>query len=794
MDPTAAAPFPVPPNEAERLAALRQYDVLDTAPEPAYDDLARLAARLCGAPIALVTLVDENRQWFKAAVGLKLRTTPREHSFCARAICEPGPRLMVVPDALGDERFRRNPLVTGEPHIRFYAGAPLVTPDGHALGTLCVIDPQPRVATEDVTASLEALARQVVAQLELRRALKHSREAFGRYRDAEASRARLSAIVESSEDAIVSVDLDGAVTSWNRAAERLFGWPGAEMIGRTMKLLAPPDRPDEIADLLDRVRRGQRVERFETVRLAKSGRRVDVALSISPVRDEQGRVIGAAKVIHDIAARRRAEEELLAAKEAAEEASRAKSRFLANVSHELRTPLNAIIGYSEMLCEDAAEQGHERYLPDLTKIREAGRHLLALISDVLDLSKVEAGRMGLFVESFDVAEVLRDVASTLAPLAAKNRNVLEIDCPPDLGTVRADLTKVRQCLFNLVSNACKFTEEGVVRLAAARERSAGGEWVLFHVSDTGIGITAEQIERLFEAFAQAEASTTRRFGGTGLGLTISRQFARMMGGDVTVQSHPGEGSTFTLVLPVDVKVPTEPAAAPASASPTSADETYRGAAGRHGKVLAVDDDPAARERIARLLRAEGFEPLLAGSGEEGLRLARESRPVAVVLDVMMPVMDGWSVLSALKLDPATAGIPVVVTTVLEDCDIAWALGAAGYLMKPVERERLAEMLRKFRAPAGLGAPGTESVAARGGTDRRRRGNGTSAAAATHPAGRGQRTEPRHALAPPRQEGLRGVARRGRRRGRGTGAGARPRPDPDGHAPARCRRLGRHPPA
>ena len=223
MDPAAAAPFPVPPNEAERLAALREYDVLDTPPEPAYDDLARLAARLCGAPIALVTLVDENRQWFKAAVGLELRATPREHSFCARAIAQPVPGLMVVPDATADERFRRNPLVTGEPHIRFYAGAPLVAPGGHALGTLCVIDREPRIATDDVTASLEALARQVVAQLELRRTLKQSREAFGRYRDAEATRARLSAIVESSEDAIVSVDLGAAVTSWNRAAERLFG-------------------------------------------------------------------------------------------------------------------------------------------------------------------------------------------------------------------------------------------------------------------------------------------------------------------------------------------------------------------------------------------------------------------------------------------------------------------------------------------------------------------------------------------------------------------------------------------
>jgi PAS domain S-box-containing protein len=705
----SAAPVPVPANEAERLAALREYEVLDTPPEPAYDDLALLAARLCGVPIALVTLVDEDRQWFKAAVGLKLRSTPREHSFCARAICQPVPAVMVVPDAQADARFRANPLVTGEPHIRFYAGAPLVAPGGHALGTLCVIDRQPRTETAELRAALEALSRQVVAQLELRRALKQSEAAFARYRNAEAARARLSAIVDSSEDAIISEDLDGVVTSWNPAAERLFGWPAAEMIGRPMTRLAPADRPDEIAALLARVRGGQRVERFETVRLDRSGRRIDVALSISPVRDERGNIVGGAKLIHDIASRRRAEEELLAAKEAAEEASRAKSRFLANVSHELRTPLNAIIGYSEIVREEAAEYGHTQYAPDLNRIRDAGRHLLALISDVLDLSKVEAGRMALYVEPFDVADVLRDVAGTLAPLAAKNRNLLEIHSSPDVGTVHADITKVRQCLFNLVSNACKFTEDGVVRLAASRERSAaGGECVLFHVSDTGIGIDPDQIERLFEAFAQAEASTTRRFGGTGLGLTISRQFARMMGGDVTVRSLPGEGSTFTLVLPVDVKVPAEPDAAPARRHPPG--DAYRGAPGRYGKVLAIDDDPDARDLIARLARAEGFEPLLAGTGEEGVRLARQLRPAAIVLDVMMPGMDGWSVLSALKVDPATAGIPVVVTTVLEDSDIAWALGAAGYLMKPVERERLAEMLRKYRAgpappAAGRGGDG-----------------------------------------------------------------------------------------
>jgi CheY-like chemotaxis protein len=360
--------------------------------------------------------------------------------------------------------------------------------------------------------------------------------------------------------------------------------------------------------------------------------------------------------------------------------------------------LNAIIGYSEMLAEDAKDQGHERYLPDLQKIRDAGRDLLALIGDVLDLSKIEAGRMPLHLETFDVPKMVRDVADTLAPLVARNRNALEVECADTLGTMHADVTKVRQCLFNLLGNAAKFTENGTIRLVVSRERTPPREWLLFRVTDTGIGMSPEQIERLFEAFAQAEATTARRFGGTGLGLTISRQLARMMGGDVTVCSELGEGSTFTIVLPAEV---TELSVAAAATSAAAANDTAGPCAASgpdvsRGQVLVIDDEHTARESAARILRSEGYEPVLAGSGEEGLRWLREApaKPCAVVLDVMMPVMDGWSVLSALKLHPATADIPVIVATALEDQDIAWALGAAAYLMKPVERERLAAELHK----------------------------------------------------------------------------------------------------
>jgi signal transduction histidine kinase len=233
-------------------------------------------------------------------------------------------------------------------------------------------------------------------------------------------------------------------------------------------------------------------------------------------------------------------------------ASRYKSEFLANMSHELRTPLNAIIGYSEMLQEEAADLGYEDFTSDLQKINASGKHLLALINDILDLSKIEAGHMDLYLETFDLANMIHDVETTVQPLVEKNANTLVVQCTDNLGTMRADLTKVRQALFNLLSNACKFTKQGAVALEVRRQAAAGAEWITFRVRDTGIGMTSAQMGRLFQAFSQAEASTARQYGGTGLGLAITKRFCQMMGGDVTVESELGKGATFTIRLPTEV--------------------------------------------------------------------------------------------------------------------------------------------------------------------------------------------------------------------------------------------------
>ncbi len=365
-------------------------------------------------------------------------------------------------------------------------------------------------------------------------------------------------------------------------------------------------------------------------------------------------------------------------------ASEHKSAFLASMSHELRTPLNAIIGYSEMLYEAAQDEGHDESLPDLAKIRDAGRHLLGLINDILDLSKIEAGKMDLYLEEVDLGGLVEEVRGIVEPLAAANANRLEILCPAALGTLYTDRTKVKQSLLNLLSNAGKFTHEGRVKLEV---RAASPE-ISFIVSDTGIGMTEEQQGRLFQAFSQAEVSTTRRYGGTGLGLAITKHFCEMLGGRITVASAPGHGSTFTIILPDRGRALPAAAAIPEGAEHAAL-------------VMIVDDDPNARDLLAATVRREGYRVIEATDGETALALAREWHPDVVTLDVLMPRMDGWAVLTAFKSNPELAEIPVIIVTVLADRGIAVSLGAAEFLTKPVDRVRLASTLRQHVYGSGV---------------------------------------------------------------------------------------------
>jgi signal transduction histidine kinase/DNA-binding response OmpR family regulator len=381
------------------------------------------------------------------------------------------------------------------------------------------------------------------------------------------------------------------------------------------------------------------------------------------------------------------------ARDKAEAASRAKGTFLANMSHELRTPLNAILAYSQILQDEAKDRNQEAFIPDLQKINTAGKHLLALINDVLDLSKIEAGKMDLVLGDFEVARLVEEVTSTIRPLVQKNGNTLVVECPPAAGMAHADETRVRQVLFNLLSNASKFTEKGRITLRVVRETGAGPDWLRFEVQDTGIGMTPEQTGKLFQAFTQADASTGRKYGGTGLGLAICRRFCRMMGGDVTVESAFGKGTLFAARIPARVA---EAEAEAPEASPSTAQIKAAAAAASGPTVVAIDDDADARDLLTRILSREGFRVLTAARGEDGIRIAQATRPNLITLDLKLKGMDGWGVLEKLKSDPRTANVPVVMISIAEERETALARGVADYLTKPIDVERLIPMVAPYK--------------------------------------------------------------------------------------------------
>ena len=516
----------------------------------------------------------------------------------------------------------------------------------------------------------------------------------------------LQSLVEGSPIAIVTLDRQERIQTCNTAFEMIFGYSGDEAIGKNLDdLIVPEDKRAEAKELTSSSFHRESIH-CELTRTRKDGSIIDVEVHAKSIYVDKEQV-GIIAQYEDITERKRAEEqvrsqlsiiekqnlELEKARDIAMEASKTKSSFLASMSHELRTPLNAIIGYSEMLAEDMSDDGETRYQGDIDRIHTAGKNLLELINEVLDLSKIEAGKMELYLEEFQLNNLVDEVVSTVQPLMEKNENSLVVNVAQEMPLVRLDHTKVRQILFNLISNASKFTLKGTITLTAAILPAVDdvGARIALKVSDTGIGLTDEQKAKLFKEFSQADSSTTRKYGGTGLGLAITKHFTEMMNGSIEIESVPNKGTTFTVILPQAIEI-SDGKAAPVNVQA----EAMSAPVPTNTAVLVVDDDPGVRDLLMRYLSKEGYVVECVAGGDEGIQRAKEILPMAIILDVMMPRKDGWAVLQEIKSDPILKSIPVIMYTMLDEKNFGLAIGASDYLIKPVSKEKILQVLEKYK--------------------------------------------------------------------------------------------------
>jgi PAS domain S-box-containing protein len=636
--------LPVPVNETARLDALHRLEILDTLPEPAFDRITQHVARIFGAPMALVSLVDDHRQWFKSRVGVEVSETTRAVAFCAHAIVDDG--VMVVPDASLDPRFRANPLVTGPLGIRFYAAAPIRIGHGCNVGTLCFMDTAPRPAlSNDEMTTLSDFADVVAGEFEMRQEVRKRREVESALAESEK---RYRSVVDNIREVIFQTDAEGRWTFLNRAWSEVMGFSVEESLGRNfLEFVHPEDGPENAELFALLINRQKEYCRHEVRYLTKSGgsRWVEVYAGLTLI--EGGGIAGTSGTLNDVTDRRTIEGELRAAKEAAERASRAKNEFLSRVSHELRTPMNTIIGFTQLLEMDG---GTRLQRENTGRILRAARHLLGLLNEILDIARIESGHLSVELQALRPLDVVRTAVEMMQPLFESKQIQLIQHAIDGAGVaVVADRQRLLQVLLNLFSNAAKYNRPGgQVTLSCERLGSS----FRINVADTGLGIPADRFASLFQPFERLGAERTA-VEGTGLGLALSKHLMELMNGNIGLESALDQGSTFWIELPI-------------SEITTAQDETSecpQAVPVNCGffTVLYIEDNPQNIILVERILgRRDGVRLITATNGKLGLEMALKQAPDLVLLDLHLPDMSGLSVLRLLGSNSLTSAIPVVV--------------------------------------------------------------------------------------------------------------------------------------
>jgi PAS domain S-box-containing protein len=685
----------LPPNEQRRLEELRRHALLDTPPEKAFDDITALAARIFKVPIATVTLIDEDRQWFKSCIGLESREVGQNFVFSAFAVLADA--VLIVPDARADPRFADNPLVVGAPHIRFYAGAPLKTANGLNLGTLSIIDTTSRGLNEEAAHMLAGLAALVVSEIELRYETGERRRTVERLRLLEA------AMEQSNESIIITtakVDLPGPeIIFVNPAFTRITGYGPQEVIGKTPRILHGPGTDRTVLNgVRTHLEEGEEFN-FEAINYRKDGSGFVLSTHISPIRGDDAKVTHFLCCQIDATERDRTALLLQQAKEEAERANRQKSELLSRLSHELRTPLHAILGFAQLLEMDV--QGPEN-TESVTQIVSAGKYLLGLINEVLDLAAMEAGKLTLTLEPISVRAILEETLLLMRPLAAQRHIRLEL-LPGDLDQpVLSHRQRCKQVVLNLVSNAIKYSRDNGAVVVSCQTR---GDYLRIEVADAGGGIPADELGKLFVPFERLGATMTN-IEGAGLGLVVSKHLVDVMNGRIGVDSIAGEGSTFWIELPLSEETPAVETLPKSAAHRPNASGVPR--AGIPLTLLYIEDNLSNLRLVQRILaRRPEVKLIFANEGESGLALARAQLPGLLLLDIHLPDIPGEEILRQLRADPRTKHIPIVMISAdatLEQVERLRSAGANDFLTKPIEVRKFLALVDAFRPPVAAPLP------------------------------------------------------------------------------------------